>query len=172
MIKLTAKQRKFVNTYEEYGGNYALITNELKIGQRMFENYMQQVEVKEYLACAMERTKQSILAALPHIQQELLKMYNCETTDDKIKVMIAKEFMDRCGLLQDKNVNLNVNINTQIADRARQIMIERQSQNTIETTAKPVAERLSGSLGQFSTIEIPPNTTDPDPTPTQGSEQK
>lgn len=150
MIKLNKKQRRFVNVYAKYGGNYALIMQELKIGIRQFENYMQQVEVKEYLSCAMERTRDSMISALPHIQQGLLEMYNCADTDDKVKVMIAKEFLDRAGLVADRNTNINVNINTSISDRARQLLSEKM---TIETTAKPVAMQVCDASDGFSTIE-------------------
>ena len=159
MIKLNKKQQRFVNVYAKYGGNYALITQELKIGMRQFDSYMSQVEVKEYLSCAMERVKNSMVDALPHIQQELLRMYNSENTDDKIKLEIAKQFMDRAGLFADKNVNVNVNINTQLSLRARQLMVEKQHCETIETTAKPVVERLSDDSQQVSSIEIPLPTT-------------
>ena len=152
MIKLNKKQRKFVDVYAKYGGNYALIMQELKIGIRQFENYMAQVEVKEYLSCAMERTRDSMISALPHIQQGLLEMYNSEQTDPKIKVMIAREILDRAGLVADRNTNINVNINTSISDRARQLLSEKM---TIETTAKPVAKRLPDVSEQFSTISIP-----------------
>ena len=159
MIKLNKKQQKFCDVYAKYGGNYTLVMQELNIGRRMFEKYMQQVEVKEYLDCAIERVKKGMVDALPHIQQELLRMYNSEKTDDKVKLEIAKQFMDRAGLFADKNVNVNVNINTQISDRARQIMVEKQHCETIETTAKSVVERVSDDSQQVSTIEISPPTT-------------
>lgn len=149
MIKLNKRQRKFVDVYSKYGGNYTLIAQELKIGYRQIENYLSQVEVKEYLSCAMERTRDSIVSALPHIQQGLLEMYNSSETDDKVKVMIAKEFLDRAGLVADRNTNINVNINTSISDRARQLLSEKM---TVETTAKPVEMRLPDVSGQFSTI--------------------
>jgi hypothetical protein len=53
--------------------------------------------------------------------------------------MIAREILDRAGLVADRNTNINVNINTSISDRARQLLSEKM---TIETTAKPVAKRL------------------------------
>lgn len=159
MIKLNKKQQRFCDVYAKYGGNYALVMQELNIGMRQFDKYMSQVEVKEYLSCAMERVKNSMVDALPHIQQELLRMYNSEKTDDKIKIEIAKQFMDRAGLFADKNVNVNVNINTQISDRARQILVEKQHCETIETTAKPVVERLPDDSKQVSSIEIPLPTT-------------
>lgn len=159
MLKLNKKQQRFVNVYSKYGGNYALVCQELKIGMRQFDKYMSQVEVKEYLNCAMERVRNSMVDALPHIQQELLRMYNSNETDDKIKLEIAKQFMDRAGLFADKNVNVNVNINTQLSMRARQILVEKQHSETIETTAKPVTEPICDNLQQFSTIEIPQPTT-------------
>lgn len=152
-MKLNKRQQKFCDVYAKYGGNYTLVMQELKIGRQMFEKYMSQVEVKEYLDCAMERVRKGMVDALPHIQAELLRMYNNADTDDKIKVEIAKQFMDRAGLFADKNVNVNVNINTQISDRARQIMVEKQHCETIETTAKPVTMRVSDTLPQFSSIE-------------------
>lgn len=153
MIRLNKKQKKFCDVYAKYGGNYTLVMQELNIGQRQFEKYMSQVEVKEYLACALERVRNSMVDALPHIQAELLRMYNSDTTDEKLKIEIAKQFMDRAGLFADKNVNVNVNINTQISDRARQIMVEKQHCETIETTAKPVVVRLPDVSKEFSTIE-------------------
>jgi len=78
--------------------------------------------VKEYLACSMERTKASMQAALPHISQTLLHMFNNSNVDDKIKIEIAKQFLDRTGLIADKNINVNMNINTSISDRARQLL--------------------------------------------------
>lgn len=166
MIKLNKKQQKFCDVYAKYGGNYTLVMQELNIGRRMFEKYMQQVEVKEYLDCAIERVKKGMVDALPHIQAELLRMYNSDTTDEKLKIEIAKQFMDRAGLFADKNVNVNVNINTQISDRARQIMVEKQHCETIETTAKSVVERSPDILPQFSSIE---NETTHDPRPTTKS---
>ena len=68
--------------------------------------------MKEYLSCSMQRAKDSMVAALPHITEELLRMYNNTETDDKVKIEIAKQFLDRAGLVADKNVNFNVNINT------------------------------------------------------------
>lgn len=159
MIKLNKKQQHFVNVYAKYGGDYTLITQELKIGRRMFDKYMSQVEVKEYLDCAMDRVKKGMVDALPHIQKTLLEMYNSSNTDDKIKLEIAKQFMDRAGLFADKSVNVNVNINTQLSMRARQILVEKQHSETIETTASPVVERLSDDSQQVSTIEIPLPTT-------------
>lgn len=160
MIKLNRKQKKFCDVYAKYGGNYTLVMQELNIGQRQFEKYMSQVEVKEYLACALERVRKGMVDALPHIQAELLRMYNSDTTEEKLKVEIAKQFMDRAGLFADKNVNLNVNINTQLSMRARQLMVEKQHCETIETTAKPVVVRSPDVLQQFSSIENEqPNTT-------------
>lgn len=164
MIRLNKKQKKFCDVYAKYGGNYTLVMQELNIGQRQFEKYMQQVEVKEYLACALERVRKGMVDALPHIQAELLRMYNSDTTEEKLKVEIAKQFMDRAGLFADKSVNLNVNINTQISDRARQIMVEKQHCETIETTAEPVIMRLPDVSKEFSTIENTTTTTDPRPT--------
>lgn len=155
MIKLNKKQQKFCDVYAKYGGNYTLVMQELKIGRQMFEKYMRQVEVKEYLDCAMERVQKGMVDALPHIQATLLEMYNNSNTDDKIKLEIAKQFMDRAGLFADKNVNVNVNINTQLSMRARQILVEKQHCETIETTAKPVVERVSDDSKQVSSIEIP-----------------
>ena len=163
MIKLNRKQQKFCDVYAKYGGNYTLVMQELNIGQRQFEKYMQQVEVKEYLACALERVRKGMVDALPHIQAELLRMYNSDTTDEKLKVEIAKQFMDRAGLFADKNVNVNVNINTQLSMRARQLMVEKQHCETIETTAKPVTMQVFDTLPQVSTIE---NETTHDPRPT------
>lgn len=141
MVKLNRKQQKFCDVYAKYGGNYTLVMQELNIGYRQFEKYMSQVEVKEYLSCAMERVRNSMVDALPHIQAELLRMYNSSDTDDKIKLEIAKQFMDRAGLFADKNVNVNVNINTQLTQRAKMIMAERQ--RTIE---KPVTMRVCDAL--------------------------
>ena len=159
MIKLNKKQQKFCDVYSKYGGNYTLVMQELKIGRQMFDKYMRQVEVKEYLDCAMDRVRKGMVDALPHIQATLLEMYNNQNTDDKIKIEIAKQFMDRAGLFADKNVNVNVNINTQLSMRARQILVEKQHSETIETTASPVMERLPDDSQQVSTIEIPLPTT-------------
>lgn len=164
MIKLNKKQQKFCDVYAKYGGNYTLVMQELNIGRRMFDKYMSQVEVKEYLDCAIERVKKGMVDALPHIQAELLRMYNSDTTDEKLKVEIAKQFMDRAGLFADKSVNLNVNINTQLSMRARQLMVEKQHCETIETTAKPVVVRLPDVSKQFSSIENTTTTTDSRPT--------
>ena len=78
----------------------------------MFNKYMEMPEIKEYLACSMERCRKGMVTALPHIQKTLLDMYNSELTDDKVKVSIAKEFLDRTGLICDRDINVNVNINT------------------------------------------------------------
>ena len=160
MIKLTKKQQQFCDTYEKYGGNVALICADMNIKYKGYESYMNNSQVKEYISCAMQRTRDSIVSALPHIQRELLKMYNMGTTDDKVKIEIAKQFMDRAGLISDKNINVNVNINTQISERAKKIMVERQRQNmidnTIETTAKPVVVQVCDVLPQFSTIDNTP----------------
>ena len=140
MIKLNKRQRQFVDNYEKYGGNYALVCEAMHIGERQYYQYMQQNAIKEYLACSMQRCKDSIIASLPHIQKSLLEMYNSEQTDDKIKVQIAKEFFDRAGLIYDRNVNINMNINTQITERAKQLLLEKQT--AIETTAKPVTMQV------------------------------
>jgi len=89
MIKLTKKERQFVDNYAKYGGNYTMICNAMSIKARGYEHYMRLPQVKEYLSCSMERAKESLIAAVPHVTDGLIKMYNCDNTDDKIKVMIA-----------------------------------------------------------------------------------
>lgn len=162
MVKLTRKQQHFLDIYAKYGGNRSLIMRELNIKHQQFEKYMRMPEVKEYIDCSMERVRNSMVAALPHISKTLLEMYNNANTDDKIKLEIAKQFLDRAGLFADKNVNVNVNINTSLSMRARQILAERHVE-TVETTASPVAERVSDVLPQSSTIETQQMTHTADP---------
>ena len=139
MLKLNKKQQKFCDIYAKYGGNYSLVCENMHIGGRMYAKYMAMPEVKEYIDCSMQRCREGIIASLPHIQKSLLEMYNSNETDNRIKLEIAKQFLDRAGVLADRNTNINVNINTQLSLRARQLMIERQ--NAIETTANAVTER-------------------------------
>ena len=164
MKELTKRQREFCDAYARYGGNRALICDALGIRTGAFNNYMATDVVKEYLACSMQRARDSIIAALPHITQTLLDMYNDDRTDPKIKMEIAKQFMDRGSLIADKSVNVNVSINTSIADRARQILAQRQT-ITIDTTATPVSMRVGDDTPQLSSIKLVPSTTPCTPAP-------
>jgi len=136
-MNLTKRERQFCDLYSRYGGNYHLICRDMGIGISAYKSYLRKDSVKEYLACAMQRAKDSLVAALPSITDGLIQMYNNPDIDPKVKVQIASQILDRAGLVTaPKDVNLNVSINTSISDRARELMRERI---TIETTATPVS---------------------------------
>ena len=158
MKELTKRQREFCDAYARYGGNRALICDALGIRPAGFKAMMTQDVVKEYLACSMQRARDSIVAALPHITQTLLDMYNDPACDPKIRMEIAKQFMDRGNLIADRSLNVNVSVNTSIADRARQILAQRQT-ITIDTTATPVSMRVEDDTPQLSSIKLVPATT-------------
>jgi len=67
-----------VDNYEKFGGNYALVCEAMGIRYGMYNKYMEMPVIKEYLSCSMDRCKEGIITALPHIQRTLLEMYNNE----------------------------------------------------------------------------------------------
>lgn len=137
MIKLTKRERQFCDLYARYGGNRTLICRDMGINHKSFDNYMRQDRVKEYLACSLQRARDSLIAALPSITEGLIEMYNNSDTDPKVRVAIAQQILDRGGLIIPKaDMNINVSVNTAISDRARELLSQRL---TIDTTASPVA---------------------------------
>lgn len=89
MIKLTKRERQFCELYAKYGGNRDLICKDMGIGFKAYDRYMLQGSVKEYLACSLQRARDTLVAALPSITEGLIRMYNSDDTDPKVKVSIA-----------------------------------------------------------------------------------
>ena len=89
MIKLTKRERQFCELYARYGGNRTLVCRDMGINHKSFDNYMRQDRVKEYLACSLQRARDTLVAALPSITEGLIEMYNNSDTDPKVRVAIA-----------------------------------------------------------------------------------
>lgn len=154
--KLTETQDRFCELYSKYAGNISKICIEMNISTPRASQFLENPLVKERLSRAVQIAKERIEASTPHLVNLALEMVNDENLNPKIRASLLDSLLDRGGVAQPKDTPLvQINLSTQVQDRARQILAERIANATPPTLLIKNAE----SIGKESDVN-PTNPND------------
>ena len=121
---LTEKQKNFIDCYRKHAGNPTNVCSELNIGIVSFNKYLRQPSVIEQLNKSLQISRDKINAALPYLIDKAISMVNDKNVSDKTKSTLISSLLDRGGLVQPKSPAVQINLNTEISDRARQLLAQ------------------------------------------------
>ena len=144
---LTEGQKNFIEVYRKHAGNIDKVCKELGITSRSVERYLSEDKVKEQLNKSIEIARKKITDSLPFLVDKAINMINSEKTSEKVKAQLINSLMDKGGLITPKNPTVSININTEISDRARQLLAS--SLPTL-TDGNPVIMRLSDNSQEIT----------------------
>ena len=66
---------------------------------------------------------------MPAIIDKAINMINSDEVSDKVKSQLMNSLLDRGGLVSPKNPPINININTEISERARTLLAQTLPEN-------------------------------------------
>lgn len=121
---LTEKQKNFIESYRKNAGNISKVCSELNISDRQFYTYLQMPSVKEQMNKSLQLARDKIQAAIPYLIDVAIDLINEEKTSEKTKSFLIGQLLDRGGLVQPKQPAVQINVNTEISDRARQLLAQ------------------------------------------------
>lgn len=128
---LSDVQKNFIKLYRQTGGDIEKVAKGLYLSERQVYNIMNNKKVKEHLNKSIYETRQKLEAAAPALVEKALEMVYSDYTSDKVKTTLINSLLDRAGILAPQQNLVQININTEISDRAREILA-----NTIDTEAE------------------------------------
>lgn len=138
---LTEKQKIFIESYRKHAGNATNVCSELNIGIVSFNKYLRQPSVIEQLNKSLQISREKIQAAMPYLIDKAISMVNDENVSDRTKSTLISSLLDRGGLVQPKAPAVQINLNTEISDRARQLLAQKvESVNPTGIPIDPVVE--------------------------------
>ena len=139
-MKLTDRQKQFIEVYRKYAGNVNLICKELGMTPAGVQSYLQTDKVKEELNKSIQIAREKIERATPYLIDKAIELVNSENVSDKVKSQIINSLLEKGGIITQKNSTVSININTEISDRARKLFADSLPTLTVET---PVTMRVS-----------------------------
>lgn len=116
----------------------AKVQQALSLSQKQTERYLADDRIKEQLGKSLYLARQKIEQATPVLVDMALNMIMDENVGSGIKATLINSLLDRAGITTPKTA-IQVNINTEISDRARQILaqsVEIPHNLPINTTAQ------------------------------------
>jgi hypothetical protein len=131
---LTRAQQDFVVAYEKNAGNINRTCQELNITTGRAAAIMQNPLVKERLSRSVEVAKERLTTAAPHLVNLALELVNDDEVSVKVRATLLANLLDRAGVSAPKEPAVQININTQIADRARQLLAEKVGKGAVQPT--------------------------------------
>lgn len=138
---LTANQWSFINSFNRNNGNIPAVCRDIGIKEVTCYKYLNDIEVKKILAKNIDYCRSALQAVAPAIVAGLVEMFNNSSTPPAVKASIGNGLLDRAGLKEPTENTVNININTEISDRARQLLANRLQNSTdtiVDTTCKQV----------------------------------
>lgn len=127
---LTKRESEFCRLYSRYAGNINMVCKDMNITVGSARNMLCKPAVKEHLQMALQRSREMIVTGAPEIVKELYRLLYDDRTPVKVKVQIATSLLDRAGLNTPTSQPVQVNINTELVDRARLVLAEKVGNNT------------------------------------------
>ena len=144
---LTEIQKNFIDTYRRNAGNISKVCSELGISEREFYRKLQQPCVKEQLNKSLQIARDKITASIPYLVDVAIDLINEEKTSEKTKSYLIGQLLDRGGLVQPKQPAVQISINTEISDRARQLLAQSvQNINEENVTQAPPTRMVDTDL--------------------------
>lgn len=78
---------------------------------------------------------------MPYLIDKAISMVNDENVSDRTKSTLISSLLDRGGLVQPKTPAVQINLNTEISDRARQLLAQKvETANPTGIPIDPVVE--------------------------------
>lgn len=155
--ELSKRDLEFCKSYEKHAGQMQLVCKDLNITVGSARNILCKPAVKERLSMALQRSREMIVAGTPEVVRKLYEMLYDERTPIKVKAQIATSLLDRAGLNIPSSPPVQVNINTELIDRARLVLAEKvnpiQTELTLEGDQGVLATQ--GQSQQGETLSIP-----------------
>jgi len=96
--KLTETQENFCELYARHAGDINKICISLHITPSRATQILEHPLVKERIARSVERARQKIEAATPHLVNLALEMVNDPDLNPKIKASLLDSLLDRAGV--------------------------------------------------------------------------
>lgn len=122
---LTKRDREFLKMYRKFGGDTGKIANAMGIKQGSVLHYLEKPLVKRDITRNLDYCREVLNAAAPLVLAELQKLMFDSTVPAGVRAQIGAGLLDRAGLAAPKAPLVQVNVNTAIADRAREILASR-----------------------------------------------
>ena len=122
---LTPREQEFCDNYSRYAGNMRKISNVMGISIATCGNFLDTDRVKEYLGGTLQRSRQALIDSLPAVIDNMIEMIHSDNIPPATKAQLTIALMDRAGLQPPKG-QVNINVNTLISDRARELLANRQ----------------------------------------------
>ena len=126
-LSMTKREKEFVAAHQQCGGVQEDIAQMLNISVTTVLSYLNKPRVKAALDNNNARVREYLNASAMYQLRKLEELANDENTPAGIRAGIRQDLLDRAGFSQPKAPQVQVNINTEIADRARLIFAERLS---------------------------------------------
>lgn len=126
--EMTPRQMAFCECYERNAGDLRRVCQSLDITSARAAALMEVPAVKERLARSVDIARQRLEATAPHLVSLALELVNDDNVSVKVRASLLDSLLDRAGVCAPKTPAVSVTINTQIQDRAREILAEREKQ--------------------------------------------
>lgn len=124
---LTPREQDFCDYYSRYAGNIRKVAEAMHISIAVCTNYLDIDRVKEYLGSTLKRSREALVSALPSVIDNMIELIHSEDTPSSTKAQLTIALLDRAGLQPPKG-QVNINVNTLISDRARELLGQRVGQ--------------------------------------------
>ena len=121
---LTSNEKEFISNYRKHGGDIEKVCSIMGMSHSAANRLLNKKPVREELNRSLFLARQKIEQATPYLVDKCLEMINDSDINEKVKAQLLNSLLDRSGIVAPKNTNIQVNINTEIADRAREIMAQ------------------------------------------------
>ena len=99
LMKLTDRQKVFIEVYRKYAGNVNLICKELGMTPAGVQSYLQTDKVKEELNKSIQIAREKIESATPYLIDKAIEMVNSDKVSDKVKSQIINSLLEKGGIV-------------------------------------------------------------------------
>ena len=120
--QLSNRQRDFIRIYRKNAGDLIKTASEMGLSANYCEKLLGIDTVKEQLLRSQIETKEKLSLATPFLLEKAVEMINDNKTSEKVKSTLILGLLDRGGIVAPKESPVQININTQISDRARELL--------------------------------------------------
>ena len=124
---LTPREQDFCDYYSRYAGNLRKVAQAMHISMQSCSNFLDTDRVKEYLGSTLKRSREALISALPSVIDNMIELIHADDTPSSTKAQLTIALLDRAGLQPPKG-QVNINVNTLISDRARELLAQRTGQ--------------------------------------------
>lgn len=129
---LTPRQTEFIRNFRKCGGDVSKTCKAMGITEVLAYRWLAMPAVKNEITQTLDYCRTALTAMVPVIITELREIMQSPETSASVKANIGLNLLDRAGLQEPKQPTVQVNINTTISDRAREILAKRLTERDSE----------------------------------------